>query len=85
MMIFNDDIFLRCLIIFQFKSAQSWYTHVTVEPPMFFYMMAYMITNVIEQTFYVFRACTINHGYSEEICYNISSYEDINKEVQVCN
>ncbi|CAK1588674.1 unnamed protein product [Parnassius mnemosyne] len=50
---------------------------------MFFYMLAFMITSVIEQTFYVFKACTINHGYSEEICHNISSYKEINNEVQV--
>lgn len=50
---------------------------------MFFYMMAYMITSVVEQTFYVFKACTINHGYSEDICHNISSYPSINVEVQV--
>lgn len=50
---------------------------------MFFYMMAYMITNVIEQTFYMFQACTVNHGYSADICYNISNYDEINKEVQV--
>nr|XP_026500852.1 proton-coupled folate transporter isoform X1 [Vanessa tameamea] len=67
-----------CLI-----QKKPWYKHVSVEPVMFFYMMAYMITNVIEQTFYVFRACTINHGYSEDVCYNIASYDAINKEVQV--
>ncbi|XP_063838123.1 probable peptidoglycan muropeptide transporter SLC46 isoform X2 [Ostrinia nubilalis] len=50
---------------------------------MFFYMMAFMITSVIEQTFYVFRACNVNHGYSEEICYDISKYSDINNEVQM--
>ncbi|CAH0716106.1 unnamed protein product, partial [Brenthis ino] len=60
-----------------------WYKYITVEPVMFFYMMAYMITNVIEQTFYMFQACTVNHGYSADICYNISNYDDINKEVQV--
>lgn len=52
---------------------------------MFLYMMAYMITSVIEQTFYVYKACTVNHGYSSEICYNISNLEDINNEVQVTN
>ena len=52
---------------------------------MFFYMMAYMITNVIEQTFYGFQACTVNHGYSANICYAINEHEDINKEVQVSN
>lgn len=50
---------------------------------MFLYMMAYMITNVIEQSFYVFQACTVNHGYSADVCYNISNYDEINKEVQV--
>ncbi|XP_021188002.3 probable peptidoglycan muropeptide transporter SLC46 [Helicoverpa armigera] len=62
---------------------QPWYKYITVEPPMFLYMMAYMITNVIEQTFYVYQACTVNHGYSPEICHNISSYDDVNKEVQL--
>ncbi|CAH2034555.1 unnamed protein product, partial [Iphiclides podalirius] len=62
---------------------RPWYKYVTVEPVMFFYMLAFMITNVIEQTFYMFKACTVNHGYSEEICYNISSYKEINTEVQV--
>ncbi|XP_059055159.1 proton-coupled folate transporter isoform X2 [Achroia grisella] len=50
---------------------------------MFLYMMAYMITSVIEQTFYVYQACTVNHGYSSEICYNISNYEDVNEKVQI--
>ncbi|CAH2218132.1 jg2149 [Pararge aegeria aegeria] len=64
------------------EKKQPWYKKITVEPVMFFYMMAFMITSVIEQTFYVFRACTVNHGYSEEICYNISSYSDVNIDVQ---
>ncbi|XP_013179411.1 PREDICTED: proton-coupled folate transporter [Papilio xuthus] len=62
---------------------KPWYKYITVEPLMFFYMLAFMITNVIEQTFYVFKACTVNHGYSEDICYNISNYKDIKTEVQV--
>ncbi|XP_072930552.1 lysosomal proton-coupled steroid conjugate and bile acid symporter SLC46A3 [Epargyreus clarus] len=64
------------------KVRQPRYKYVTVEPSMFFYMMAFMVTTVFEQNFFVFRACTVNHGYSEEVCYNISSYVDINKEVQ---
>lgn len=60
-----------------------WYKYITVEPPMFFYMMAFMITNVVEQTFYLFQTCKVNHGYSEEICYNLSQYSEINTEVQV--
>ncbi|KOB75955.1 Tetracyclin-resistance protein, partial [Operophtera brumata] len=66
-----------------YEGKTPWYKHITVEPTMFFYMMAFMITNVIEQTYYVFQACTVNHNYSAEICYNISDYEEINKEVQV--
>ncbi|CAG9794753.1 unnamed protein product [Diatraea saccharalis] len=62
---------------------KPWYKHITVEPTMFLYMMAFMITNVIEQTFYVFRACTVDHGYSEEICYEINKHQEINNEVQV--
>ncbi|XP_075991267.1 lysosomal proton-coupled steroid conjugate and bile acid symporter SLC46A3 [Anticarsia gemmatalis] len=69
--------------IYMLQNKKPWYKYITVEPPMFFYMMAYMITNVIEQAFYVFQACTINHGYSEEVCHNISNYEDINREVQI--
>ncbi|CAH4038424.1 proton-coupled folate transporter [Pieris brassicae] len=69
--------------LYMMRPTRSWYQYITVEPVMFFYMMAFMITNVIEQTFYLFRACTVNHGYSVDICYNISSYDTINKEVQV--
>ncbi|XP_052752477.1 proton-coupled folate transporter isoform X2 [Galleria mellonella] len=65
------------------KEKAPWYKYITVEPPMFLYMMAYMITSVIEQTFYVYQACTVNHGYSSEICYNISNNEEVNREVQV--
>ncbi|RVE46774.1 hypothetical protein evm_008558 [Chilo suppressalis] len=64
-------------------TKRRWYKYITVEPTMFFYMMAFMVTNVIEQTFYVFRACTVDHGYSEEICYEINKHEEINNEVQV--
>ncbi|XP_022121523.1 proton-coupled folate transporter [Pieris rapae] len=69
--------------LYMMRPIRPWYKYITVEPVMFFYMMAFMITNVIEQTFYLFRACTVNHGYSADICYNITSYDSINKEVQV--
>lgn len=68
---------------FQYERTGPWYRLITVEPTMFFYMMAFMITNVIEQAFYVFQTCRVNHGYDDEICYNISEYKDINIEVQV--
>lgn len=60
-------------------------SYVTVEPTMVFYMMAFMTTSVVEQSFYVYQACTINHGYNETVCHDISDkkYESIKKEVQV--
>lgn len=46
-------------------------------------MMAYMITSVVEQAFFVYKACTVDHNYPEEICRNIENYADVKKEVQV--
>lgn len=65
------------------NTRRPWYKLITIEPVLFFYMMAFMVTNVIEQTFYVFRTCNINHGLSEEICHNLNKYENYNQEVQV--
>lgn len=50
---------------------------------MFLYMMAFMITSVIEQSFFVHKACTINHGYSLDICDNLDNNTDIKKQVQI--
>ncbi|XP_029726146.1 proton-coupled folate transporter [Aedes albopictus] len=63
--------------------AERWYHKITVEPSMFLYMMAFMLTSVIEQVFFLYKACTVNHGYSHDICINIESYQDIKKEVQI--
>lgn len=59
--------------------------NITVEPTMVLYMMAFMITSVIEQAFFVYKACRVNHGYNETVCRNINQeqYENITKEVQV--
>ncbi|CAG9836867.1 unnamed protein product [Diabrotica balteata] len=61
-----------------------YFKYVTVEPTMLLYMMAFMTTNVAEQSFYVYKTCTINHGYNKTICDNINSpeYKNISKEVQ---
>lgn len=58
---------------------------ITVEPTMVLYMMAFMLTSVVEQSFFVYKACRVNHGYNDTICKNITAkiYEDYNKEVQV--
>lgn len=49
------------------------------------YMFAFMITSVVEQAFFVYKTCRVNHNYTEEICVNINqaNYTDIKKEVQV--
>lgn len=58
--------------------------YITVEPTMILYMMAFMITSVVEQSFYIFKACTVNHGFNSTICHNINEpeYKNITKEVQ---
>lgn len=61
----------------------KWYHSITVEPTMFLYMFAYQLTSVIEQAFFVHKACQVNHNYSAEICNNLTQYVDINKDVQV--
>ncbi|XP_035794014.1 proton-coupled folate transporter-like [Anopheles albimanus] len=60
-----------------------WYRKISVEPTMFLYMMAFMLTSVVEQAFFLYKACTVDHGYSHDICLNIEQYQDIKKEVQV--
>ncbi|XP_066246601.1 probable peptidoglycan muropeptide transporter SLC46 [Euwallacea similis] len=60
-------------------------SYVTVEPTMAFYMMAFMITTVVEQSFFVYKACKVNHGYNETVCTHINEeqYENITKKVQI--
>lgn len=52
---------------------------------MVLYMMAYMLTSVVEQSFFVYKACSSNHHLDDTICNNITAdeNEDYNKEVQV--
>ncbi|XP_024943779.1 proton-coupled folate transporter [Cephus cinctus] len=61
----------------------GWLTHVSVEPTMWLYMMAFMITSVVEQSFFVYKSCRVDHGFSEETCRNISSNSTLNAIVQV--
>lgn len=58
---------------------------ITVEPTMILYMMAFMTTTVVEQAFFVYKACTVDHNLNKTVCDNISDekYSDINKQVQV--
>ncbi|XP_065088593.1 proton-coupled folate transporter [Ochlerotatus camptorhynchus] len=63
--------------------VERWYHKITVEPSMFLYMMAFILTSVVEQVFFLYKACTVNHGYSHDVCINIENYQDIKKEVQI--
>ncbi|XP_053690728.1 proton-coupled folate transporter [Sabethes cyaneus] len=64
-------------------ARERWYRKITVEPSMFLYMMAFMLTSVVEQVFFLYKACTVNHGFSHDICINIENYQDIKKQVQI--
>lgn len=55
----------------------------SVEPTMWLYMMAFMTTSVIEQAFFVYKACRVDHGLGEEICRNITANKTLIAEVQV--
>ncbi|XP_055378626.1 solute carrier family 46 member 3-like [Condylostylus longicornis] len=65
------------------EKIKEWIHSITVEPTMFLYMFAFMFTTVVEQAFFVRKACLVNHNYTVEICDNIKDYENITKEVQV--
>lgn len=61
----------------------SWFQYITVEPAMFLYMFAFQLTSVIEQQLFVRKACLINHNLTREICDDLASHKDLQKEVQV--
>ncbi|XP_046994617.1 proton-coupled folate transporter [Schistocerca americana] len=62
-----------------------WVSAISVEPVMFLYMFAFMITSVVEQAFFVDRACRVDLRLSDEICSNLQNetFKDDNTEVQV--
>ncbi|XP_076653091.1 putative peptidoglycan muropeptide transporter SLC46 [Halictus rubicundus] len=60
-----------------------WIREISVEPTMWLFMMAYMITSVVEQAFFVHKSCRVDHGYSEEVCSNLNDNETIKSAVQV--
>ncbi|XP_034480619.1 proton-coupled folate transporter isoform X2 [Drosophila innubila] len=47
-------------------------TSISVEPTMFLYMFAFMITSVVEQNFFLQKACRVNNNFTAEICDNIN-------------
>ncbi|KAK3914808.1 Proton-coupled folate transporter [Frankliniella fusca] len=58
---------------------------ITVEPVLFAYMFAFMLTSVVEQSFYVDRACRIHLNYSDHICSHIQdpAFREEQNHVQI--
>lgn len=65
------------------NNSKKWFHKISVEPTLFLYMMAFMLTSVVENVFFVYKSCTVNHNYTDEICSNIENYTDVKKEVQL--
>lgn len=63
-----------------YRKYFGWIKHVSVEPAMWLYMMAFMFTSVVEQDFFRHKACRVDHGYSEEICIKLN--DDDNKAIK---
>lgn len=63
----------------------KWWKSIGVEPVMFLYMSAFMLTSVVEEAFFVHKACTVNLNYSKEICDNLTAadHKQFQKEVQL--
>lgn len=64
------------------RQKKSWYQLISVEPSLFFYMMAFMITAVVENVYFNYKSCTANNGYSHEICMELEKHEEVKKLVQ---
>lgn len=50
---------------------------------MFLYMMAFMLTSVVEQAFFLYKACRVNHGFTEEVCQSLDLNLTLKKDIQV--
>jgi PCFT/HCP family folate transporter-like MFS transporter 1/3 len=63
---------------------ERWWKHfrVTVEPSLFLYMMAFMVTTVVENVYYNYKSCTANHNFTHEICIELEKHDDVKKLVQ---
>lgn len=53
---------------------------------MFLYMLAFMLTTVIEQELFVQKACLVNNNFTKEVCDNLKNetYNSSSIAVQVC-
>lgn len=64
----------------------KWYRKISVEISISLYMLAFMLTTVFEQAFFVHKACISNHGFSQNICDHLydKQFENYSHTVQVC-
>ncbi|XP_043650265.1 proton-coupled folate transporter [Drosophila teissieri] len=73
------------------RTVCQWAWHVvksiSVEPTMFLYMFAFMITSVVEQNFFLYKSCRVNRNFTEEICRNLNKPENekFRKEAMLTN
>ncbi|XP_073973441.1 proton-coupled folate transporter isoform X2 [Rhodnius prolixus] len=67
------------------KKREKWWKSIGVEPVMFLYMSAFMLTSVVEEAFFVHKACTVNLGFAKEICDNLTApeHKSYQHEVQI--
>lgn len=55
--------------------------NISVEPTVWLYLLAFMITNIVEKTFYIFKTCKNTLNYDTETCLNLELNNDIKKIV----
>ncbi|XP_057319501.1 proton-coupled folate transporter [Microplitis mediator] len=85
----NEDILPEVVVVQNRSSSHvlkkyfGWIRYISVEPTMWLYIMAYMITSVVEQALFVYKSCRVNHGFSEEVCQNIKQNDTVKNIVQV--
>ncbi|KAL7012231.1 hypothetical protein ACKWTF_014704 [Chironomus riparius] len=69
-------------VLKEINKNKKWYQKISVEPTIFLYIFAFSLTSVIENVFYVYKSCTVNHNYSHEICMEIEKHDEIKTAVQ---
>ncbi|XP_046662157.1 proton-coupled folate transporter [Homalodisca vitripennis] len=64
---------------------KPWYTKISVEPVMFLYMASYMLSTVVEQAFFVHKACTVDLRLPADTCaaINTEEHKEDYKKVQI--
>ena len=53
-----------------------------VKPLIIIYGLQWAITGPVTSQLWLERTCSVNYGYNDTICQNLTSYETINDEIQ---